>query len=108
VSVQLAATELAKKLHSASPPHLLDVREEWEHRLVSLPGSKLIPLAQIPFRADEIESWKDEEVVVYCHHGVRSLMAIGALRTIGFKHLKNLAGGIDAWSLEAENSTPRY
>jgi rhodanese-related sulfurtransferase len=87
---------------------LLDVREPFEHALAAIPGSTLIPLGEIPDRAGELDAWRDEEIVVYCHHGVRSAHAIGWLRQLGFAKLVNLAGGIDRWSLEVDHGIPRY
>lgn len=107
-SIQLSAAELAEWLRGANPPVLLDVREEEEHQFAALPDSKLVPLRQIPDRVGEIESWKERDVVVYCHHGVRSLHAIGWLRQNGFTKLRNLSGGIDAWSREVDSTVPRY
>jgi rhodanese-related sulfurtransferase len=104
----LTPTELAGRLQTNSSPHLLDVREVDEHQFVSLPNSKLIPLRELPNRVNEIESWKDEEVVVYCHHGIRSQHAIGWLRQQGFRKLRNLTGGIDQWTSEVDPSLPRY
>ena len=108
MSLQISPTELAAKLRSAQPPHLLDVREPEEHQLVALPNSTLIPLGELPHRADEIEAWKDDEIVVYCHHGIRSLNAIGQLKRFGFGKLRNLAGGIDRWTAEVDSTLPRY
>ncbi|MGI8964949.1 MAG: rhodanese-like domain-containing protein [Limisphaerales bacterium] len=108
MNLQISPTELAEKLRSENPPHLLDVREQDEHELVSLPNSTLIPLGQIGFRAEEIEEWKDEEIVVYCHHGIRSLNAIAQLKHFGFLKLQNLAGGIDRWTNEVDPKMPRY
>jgi len=105
---QLSPTDLAEWLRGENPPLLLDVREEGEHQFVALPGSTLIPLGQIPDRFREIEIWKDKDVVVYCHHGVRSLHAIGWLRQQGFTKLRNLSGGIDRWSCEVDPALPRY
>jgi rhodanese-related sulfurtransferase len=104
----LSPIQLAERLKGSPPPHLLDVRQPDEHAFAALPGSTLIPLGELMDRADEIEAWKDAEVVVYCHHGVRSLHAIGLLRQMGFVKLLNLTGGIDRWSLEADPNTPRY
>jgi rhodanese-related sulfurtransferase len=104
----MSPEDLAELLKSKNPPHLLDVRQPEEHETAALPNSKLIPLGQIVARAKEIESWKDEDVVVYCHHGVRSLMAIGGLRAMGFKKLHNLSGGIDSWSVKVDSTVPRY
>jgi rhodanese-related sulfurtransferase len=99
---------LAQRLICGQIPKLLDVREPEEHAFAALPNSTLIPLGDIESRANEIEAWKDEEVVVYCHHGVRSAFAIGQLATLGFKKLLNLTGGIDRWSLEVSPGVRRY
>ena len=104
----MTPSELAAKLQSPNPPRLLDVRQPDEHALVSLPNSTLIPLGELSARADEIEDWKDEEVVVYCHHGIRSANAIAQLRAIGFMNLHNLSGGIDRWTTEIDPRLPRY
>ena len=104
----MAPEKLAELLKGETPPHLLDVRQPEEHEVAALPNAKLIPLGELLGRANEIEAWKDEDVVVYCHHGVRSLMAIGGLRAMGFKKLHNLTGGIDAWSLRVDGGVPRY
>lgn len=108
MKLQISPKELADWLRSPPLPHLLDVREPEEHAFVALPGSTLIPLGQLAHRLDEIDSWRDEEIVVYCHHGIRSLNAIGQLRHFGFSKLRNLAGGIDRWTLEVDPSLPRY
>jgi sulfur-carrier protein adenylyltransferase/sulfurtransferase len=108
MDVQISASELSAKMQKGERPLLLDVREPEEHAFAALPDSKLIPLGEVLQRAGEIESWKDKEVVVYCHHGIRSLHAISRLRTMGFSNLRNLSGGIDAWSREVDHSVPRY
>jgi sulfur-carrier protein adenylyltransferase/sulfurtransferase len=59
-------------------------------------------------RVDEIDDWKNHEVVVYCHHGIRSGNAIAQLRAIGFTNLHNLSGGIDRWTSEVDPSLPKY
>ena len=105
---QLSPGDLANWLRGENPPLLLDVREQEEHQFAALPGSTLIPLRQIPDRVSEIAQWKDKDVVVYCHHGVRSLQAIGWLRQNGFTKLRNLTGGIDRWSCEVDPTLPRY
>lgn len=108
MSFQLSPAELAAKLQSPQPPHLLDVRNPEEFEYVALPGATLIPLGELSLRAEEIEAWKDEEIVVYCHHGIRSLHAIGMLRPLGFSKLLNLSGGIDRWTDEVDPKLPRY
>lgn len=104
----MSPAELHERLKSASPPRLLDVREPDEFAYVALPGATLIPLGELPARWPELESWKEAEVVVYCHHGIRSLHGIHILEQSGFKRLHNLTGGIDAWSREIDASAPRY
>ncbi|MFM7214991.1 MAG: rhodanese-like domain-containing protein, partial [Verrucomicrobiota bacterium] len=71
-------------------------------------GSRLLPLSALAERVEELADWRETEVVVYCHHGVRSAQAIGYMRQLGFQRLLNLSGGIDRWSLEVDPSVPRY
>ena len=108
MNLQLSPAALAEKLRSPNPPHLLDVRQPEEHAFAALPDSTLIPLGELFTRAEELADWKDEEIVVYCHHGMRSLNAIGQLRHLGFTKLQNLSGGIDRWTSEVDPSVPRY
>ena len=104
----ISPTELAARLRSPAPPRLLDVREPEEHAFCALPGSTLLPLSELAERADELAAWQDDEIVVYCHHGVRSAHAIGFLRGQGFTRLLNLTGGIDRWSADVDPQMPRY
>ena len=104
----ISPIELQQRLGRDSPPVLLDVREPEEHAWCSLPGSRLVPLSEIHERLADLEDWREKEVVVYCHHGVRSAHAIGLLRAAGFQRLLNLTGGIDRWSVEVDPAVPRY
>ena len=106
--MNITPRELAQRLGSTRPPRLLDVRQPEEHAHAAVPGSVLIPLGDLATRANELAGWQSEDVVVYCHHGMRSLRAIGLLRPLGFTRLINLTGGIDAWSLEVDPGVPRY
>jgi adenylyltransferase/sulfurtransferase len=90
---------------------LVDVRtpEEWD--LVHIPGAVHVPLGELERRHDEIEPGPGRRVLVICHHGVRSLRAALALRAMGRADLAgamSVAGGIEAWSLEADPGVPRY
>ena len=100
--------ELSEKLHSANPPRLLDVRQPEEHAFVALPHSTLIPLGELIERMEELEDWHANEVVVYCHHGIRSAQAVAQLRAAGFADVHNLAGGIDRWTNDIDPTLPRY
>ena len=104
----MSPIELASRLKTGGQFRLLDVRGEDEHALAALPDSRLLPLQELPVRVNELRDWKDEEVVVYCHHGIRSLSAIQFLSQAGFTKLFNLDGGIDRWSLEVDSSVARY
>lgn len=104
---QISPRDLYKSLENGSSVRLIDVRQPWENQIANLPGSVLIPLNELPQRAQEII--RDQAVVVvYCHHGIRSLSAAGYLQRLGFVNVKSLAGGIDAWSCEIDPNIPRY
>lgn len=105
---QISVEELAARLAAGDKIHLLDVRHEWEHEIAALPGSQRIPLAELPSRVDEVAPHEDALVVVYCHHGVRSLSAASILESAGLPNVVSLAGGIDAWSLRVDPKVPRY
>ena len=104
----ITAIELAGLLKLQDAPRLLDVREPEEFEIASLPNARLVPLGQIPARIEQIADWKNDEIVVYCHHGIRSMHAINFLTHAGFTNLANLSGGIDAWSRDVDPKTPRY
>jgi adenylyltransferase/sulfurtransferase len=85
---------------------LIDVREPHEYEIAHLPGARLIPLDRLPERLGELDS--SNEIVLHCHHGERSLRALEFLRQAGFRKLRHLRGGIDAWSREVDPAVPRY
>jgi len=85
---------------------VLDVREPAEVALAPFPDATHIPMGDIPSRLTELDPAR--ETIVVCHHGVRSGQVATYLARIGFEHVLNLVGGIDAWSLKADPSTPRY
>jgi rhodanese-related sulfurtransferase len=87
---------------------LVDVRQPWEHDTAALPSSVLMPLAELSQRTDEIHPSAETMIVVYCHHGIRSLSGAAILESAGFKNVVSLAGGIDAWSLQIDPRVPRY
>jgi rhodanese-related sulfurtransferase len=86
---------------------LLDVREPWEAELCRLPGARLIPMGDMPSRAHQ-ELDPDAHIVVYCHHGIRSLSVVLWLREQGFERAQSLAGGIERWAQVADPSMARY
>lgn len=105
---EISVHELKQRLATGAPTRLLDVRQAWEHDLVALPGSQLVPLPELPARTAEIAPLADALLVVYCHHGVRSLSAAHFLLGAGHPAVVSLAGGIDAWAREIDPSLGRY
>jgi rhodanese-related sulfurtransferase len=105
---QMHPETLAKKLAAGEPVYLLDVREPWEHATAHLPDSTLIPLGELPERVAEIDPPSGATVVVYCHHGVRSLSGAAILEMNGIGDAFSLWGGIDAWSQRIDPTVPRY
>lgn len=85
---------------------LLDCREPEELALCRIDGALHIPMTEIEQRAGEVP--RDREVIVFCHHGVRSYAVAEFLRRLGHPHVFSMAGGIDAWSLDVDPGVPRY
>jgi len=104
--LELHPTELKTRLDNGEDLVIIDVRENWEHSRVKLPDALHIPLAELPRKLSEID--KEKDVVVYCHHGARSLQACHFLKKMGFERVKNLTGGIDAYALHVDRTLPRY
>jgi rhodanese-related sulfurtransferase len=84
---------------------VLDVREPWEYERVHLPGALLIPLGELADRVGELNP--SRPTAIYCHHGMRSLQALGFLQSLGFTNLAHLMGGVDALG-RLDLSVPRY
>lgn len=87
---------------------LVDCREGDEYQKVHIDKGKLVPMSVIQDRVAELEAYKKKEIVVYCHHGGRSLKVTHWLRSQGFANVKSMAGGIDLWSVEIDPKLPRY
>ena len=103
---QLTPQQVQDCLKKQPATLLLDVREEDEVRLCALPGSLHIPMNLIPLRHNELPD--DVPIIVYCHHGIRSLNVARYLAHVGFENVANLQGGIDAWARQIDPSLPRY
>ncbi|MGH9881074.1 MAG: rhodanese-like domain-containing protein [Pyrinomonadaceae bacterium] len=104
---EITATELKQRLDSGADIQIVDVREANEVAIAKIPNTIHIPLGQVTNRMSEIDP--NRETVVHCKGGVRSAMAIQALKRSGFTgDLTNLKGGITAWSNEVDPSVPKY
>jgi len=102
----ITAEELKQKFDKGEKVHLVDVREPNEHNEANI-GGTLLPLGKVQsMQVEDIENLKDEEVVVYCRSGRRSMMACAVLDQMGFKDTYNLEGGILAWQEKYGNSKP--
>ena len=107
MDLEITVDQLKSQLASPAPPLILDVREPWEAEAASIPGSKLMPMGEVPGRAfTELD--EDQPIAVLCHHGARSLSVASWLRTQGFENAQSVAGGIDLWSRVIDPTIPRY
>jgi molybdopterin/thiamine biosynthesis adenylyltransferase/rhodanese-related sulfurtransferase len=102
----ITATELKSKIDRQDKFVLVDVREPFEYDISRIPGSKLIPLGELPARLSELDS--ADEIVLHCKVGGRSAKALRILQEAGFRKLNNLQGGITAWSDDVDPSIPKY
>ncbi len=105
---EVTAEELARRLRTGEGLLLVDVREPEEYERARIEGARLIPLGQLEQRLGELEPWRGRPIVVTCHHGPRGVRACRLLREHGFEDVRNLAGGIEAWSLTVDPEVPRY
>ncbi|WP_085621029.1 rhodanese-like domain-containing protein [Thalassospira alkalitolerans] len=102
----LRCSELSASLEAADPIALVDVREDWEVEICAIDGAHHIPLGDLMGRVGELDP--ESPVALLCHHGVRSRHAAIMLEDRGFKHVFNVAGGIDVWALEIDPEMIRY
>jgi rhodanese-related sulfurtransferase len=106
---EIAPSELKQRLDSGEKIHLVDVRESIEYQIAHVANSELIPMASVPGALQKIEGMADDgRVVVFCHHGIRSLAVVNWLRQAGVEECQSLTGGIDRWSAEIDPAIARY
>jgi len=103
---EITPQELKARLAGSDRPLLLDVRQDWETRLARLENAVHIPIEEMELRVDELNA--DDEIVVYCHQGVRSAAVAEYLRSLGFKSVQNLSGGLDLWARTVDPGMRRY
>jgi len=102
----ITPSELKQWMVAKKEFQILDVREQWEYDICRLNGATLTSLGILQIKPPELD--KEKPVVVYCHHGRRSVVACTLLSSLGFKSLYNLKGGIDAYSDEVDSSVEKY
>ena len=103
---EITPQDLKSRIDRNDRPVLVDVRDDWETRLCRLDNALHIPMEELEFRTEELNP--TDEIVVYCHHGVRSAAVADYLRRLGFARVQNLAGGLDAWADAVDRSMRRY
>ena len=107
--LEISPAEVQKRIDAGEKLHLIDVREPDEYALARIQGAALIPMRAIPAELQALETQADEgPLMVYCHHGVRSLNVVNWLRNQGLESCQSISGGIDLWSLTVDPSVPRY
>jgi rhodanese-related sulfurtransferase len=102
----ISPTELAARLKRGDAIHFIDVREPEEYEVAHIEEAELLPLSNFYAWSRTLDT--EEEIVIVCHHGIRSAHACELLAREGFKKLNNLTGGIDLWSQEVDPNVPRY
>jgi adenylyltransferase/sulfurtransferase len=104
--LEITPAEVKRRIDQGDRLLLIDVREPWEFAVCSIEGAKLIPMGTIPANLRALDT--DDDVVIYCHHGMRSLDVTVWLRGQGVERAVSLAGGIERWSQEIDPKVPRY
>lgn len=110
LTIEVSPADVARWIHLPADerPLLVDCREDDEVGICRIDGSEWIPMAKIPASVERIAAGARNGVVVYCHHGMRSLRSAEFLRSYGLDHTFSMNGGIDRWSAEVDGKVPRY
>lgn len=95
-SMDITIEELKERMDKGEQLNLIDVREEYEFDEFNI-GATLIPLGELPDRLEEIEAWKDQEILIHCRSGARSGRAKEYLTSEGYTNVRNVLGGMLAW-----------
>jgi adenylyltransferase/sulfurtransferase len=103
---EITPQELKARIDRHDPIVLLDVRQDWETKLCRLENAVHIPIEEIEHRTDELNP--EDDIVVYCHVGQRSAAVAHYLAQLGFKNVKNLAGGLNYWAETVDPGMRRY
>jgi rhodanese-related sulfurtransferase len=98
----ITPAELLQRQQAGETPTIIDVREPWEHEEASMPGTQNIPLGTLPEKLDDLDAWKEQEIIVHCKSGARSGQAKAYLTQQGFTNVRNLLGGYQAYAAEGK------
>ncbi|MDQ6759113.1 MAG: rhodanese-like domain-containing protein [Acidobacteriota bacterium] len=109
LSFEISPREVKNKLDASENIRLIDVREPFEFQQARIEGGELIPMNSVPAALQRLETMADDDtLIVFCHHGVRSLTVVNWLREQGVDACQSMSGGIDQWSREIDQAVPRY
>lgn len=106
--IEIDCQSVHSRLEAGEQVMLVDCREPDEWETARIEAATLIPMGELQERIGELEPCKDQEVIVHCHHGGRSLRVAMWLRQQGFPHAQSMAGGIDEWAQNIDTSIARY
>ena len=107
LALEITPEEVKRHIDSGKAVRLVDVREPFEFEQARIEGGELIPMRSVPSALPLLDK-EENPIVVYCHHGMRSLQVVSWLREQGIENCTSMAGGIDRWSLEIDPKVPRY
>jgi len=107
LSLEITPQDVKRQIDNGKALRLVDVREPFEFEQARIEGGELIPMRSVPNALPLFEK-EENPIVVYCHHGMRSLQAVSWLREQGIENCTSMAGGIDRWSREIDPKVPRY
>jgi rhodanese-related sulfurtransferase len=108
-SFEITPKQAKARLTAEKPASLIDVREPWEYTMAHIASARLVPMSYVGAELQTLEGLSDDgELLVICHHGVRSLQVVAWLRERGIVNAFSIAGGIDRWSQEIDPEVPRY
>ncbi len=107
--MQVTPQEVKRRLEAGEKVFLVDVREPYEYQVANISGADLVPMNTVPSSLQQLDAKADEgTLIVFCHHGVRSLQVVNWLREQGVQACQSMSGGIHAWSCEIDSSVPTY
>ncbi len=107
--LEVSVRDVKQQMDAGAKLHLIDVREPNEFAICKIEGATLVPMRSIPGELQELQAKAvTAPLIVFCHHGMRSLNVVNWLREQGIENCSSMSGGIDAWSDRVDPSVPRY
>ena len=106
--IEITCLAVKDKIDTGEPFLFIDCRNPDEHAQARIEGTRLVPMNEISTRIAEFEAYREQEIVIHCHHGGRSARVADWLREQGFAKARTMVGGIDRWAEEIDRSVPRY